>query len=218
MTVVSLAVRRKPKPNRVAYRPVSSRKRGPGIDAFSFVFSLFSIVLGLALTEVLGGLGKALQSRKKVKIGWLTPLLGLLIGLDVTSFWSVGWSVRSRISAHYLALMSGLFITGVYYLAARLAFPADPSEWPDFDRYYFEHKRMVIGGVIICNLMANMAQLALGFRLFGDALTIAETLGTYLFFSLIFVARTRRQNVLLLIVTSCMYPLFAVFSMQAGGY
>ena len=46
------------------------------MDAFNFAFSLFVIVLGLALTEVLGGMRKALQARRKIHIGWLVPLLG----------------------------------------------------------------------------------------------------------------------------------------------
>ena len=56
---------------------------------FEFVFSLFGLLLGLALAEVLGGLGTAIQSRRKVRIGWLTPLLGLVIALDLTSFWTI---------------------------------------------------------------------------------------------------------------------------------
>ena len=40
---------------------------------FEFVFSLFGLLLGLALAEVLGGFGTAIQHRRKVKIGWLTP-------------------------------------------------------------------------------------------------------------------------------------------------
>ena len=62
---------------------------------FEFVFSLFGLLLGLALAEVLGGFGTAIQSRKKVRIGWLTPLMALLVALDITSFWMIAWSVRT---------------------------------------------------------------------------------------------------------------------------
>lgn len=58
---------------------------------FDFVFTLFGLLLGLSLAEVLGGFGRALQKRRKVRIGWLTPLLGLVVLLDVSSFWLVAW-------------------------------------------------------------------------------------------------------------------------------
>ena len=69
------------------------------MDAFSFVFSLFSIVLGLALAEVMGGFGRALQSRRKIHIGWLSPLLGTIVAFDLTSFWALAWSVHDHIPA-----------------------------------------------------------------------------------------------------------------------
>jgi len=36
------------------------------MDAFNFVFSLFGLLLGLALAEVLGGFGTALDARREV--------------------------------------------------------------------------------------------------------------------------------------------------------
>ena len=55
---------------------------------FEFLFSLFSLLLGLSLVELISGLGRTLKAylhtdEKSVaisgyRIGWLTPLLGLL--------------------------------------------------------------------------------------------------------------------------------------------
>ena len=47
---------------------------------FEFTFSLFGLLLGLSLAELLGGFARSLQKRGKLKIGWLLPLLGLLGG------------------------------------------------------------------------------------------------------------------------------------------
>ena len=54
---------------------------------FEFVFSLYSLLFGLALAQVFAGFGNTLQERYKIRIGWLTPLLGLFVILDLTSFW-----------------------------------------------------------------------------------------------------------------------------------
>src|SRR5690348_17917551 len=105
------------------------------METFNFVFTLFGLLLGLALAEVIGGFGAALQERHKLRIGWLTPLLGVLVACDLTSFWSWAWDARAVVSAQYLVLLCALLITAIYYLAARLVFPHDREEWPDFDRY-----------------------------------------------------------------------------------
>ena len=67
------------------------------MDAFSFVFSLFGLLMGLALTEAISGFGKAVELRHKVRIGWLSPLIALLITFDITSLWLIAWQNRSAI-------------------------------------------------------------------------------------------------------------------------
>src|SRR4051812_19306019 len=117
------------------------RKTEARMDTFSLVFSFFGLLLGLALAEVLAGFGDALEYRHKVHIGWLTPLMGLIIALDLTTFWIIAWNVRAAIQPRYFVLMCGLILTSIYYLVARLVFPHEPNEWPDYDRYFFANKR-----------------------------------------------------------------------------
>ena len=107
------------------------------MTAFEFVFSLFGLLLGLSLAEVLGGLARTLKQWRTVRLGWLTPLLGLLVMLDLTSSWALAYSLKDEIPANFLTLVIGLFVTGLYYLAATLVFPDDASKWPDLDDYYF---------------------------------------------------------------------------------
>ena len=189
------------------------------MDAFSFVFTLFGLVLGLALTEVFGGFGAALQERHKIRIGWLTPLLGVVVALDLTSFWGSAWYSRKLVPAHPLVLQCALVITGIYYLAARLIFPHDRDEWPDYDVYYFEHRRWVIGGIIVCNVLLNVGQLALGhnpMKLREDQLVNA------LFFAelvALMTLRSRPANIAILALVAAAYPITAIISFmtQCGG-
>jgi len=64
------------------------------MNAFDFAFSLFAIVLGLSLVEVLTGFARALKRRRAVHLGWLTPMLAIFVMLDLTSFWGWMWSGR----------------------------------------------------------------------------------------------------------------------------
>ena len=124
------------------------------MDAFSFVFSLFGLLLGLALAETIGGFGKALELRHKIRIGWLSPLLGLGICFDIVSFWLIAWQNRAAFPVNFTSLAAGLVIFGIYYLIAQLVFPDDVERWPDLDEYYFIHRRWIIGGSYLCNLLA----------------------------------------------------------------
>jgi hypothetical protein len=114
------------------------------VSHFEFVFSLFGLLLGLSLAEVLGGAARTLKVRRRVRVGWLTPLLGLFVMLNLVSFWMGAWNAQALIPVAYPVLLIGLAITGLYYMGASLVFPADAEKWPDLDAYYFEHRRQVL--------------------------------------------------------------------------
>jgi len=125
------------------------------MSPFELVFAVYGLLLGLAIAEVLGGFSRALKLKrgtKAVRIGWLTPLLGVLVMLDLTSFWLLAWDAREQISANYATLVSVLAMVGIYYLAATLIFPDEPEEWPDFDDWYDKQNRLVIGGLLAANV------------------------------------------------------------------
>jgi len=125
------------------------------MSPFELVFAVYGLLLGLAIAEVLGGFSRALKLKRgtrAVRIGWLTPLLGVLVMLDLTSFWLLAWDAREQISANYATLVGVLTMVGIYYLAATLIFPDEPEEWPDFDDWYDKQIRLVIGGLLAANV------------------------------------------------------------------
>lgn len=186
------------------------------MDAFSFVFSLFGLLMGLALAEAIGGFGKALELRHKIHIGWLLPLLGLLITFDITAFWLIAWQHRAEIPVQFISLAAGLVIFGIYYLIAQLAFPDDVEEWPDLDAYYFKHKRWLLGGMYSCNLLA-MA----GLQLVGvDQLANSNQWIVFLAFTAGMAAAIflpgKRLNIAALLYQLMLYPLFDLAGVLSG--
>jgi hypothetical protein len=134
------------------------------MSPFELVFALFGLLLGLAIAEVLGGFARAVKLRRStrpVRVGWLTPLLGLFVVLDLTSFWVVAYGARDQLPANYLTLIAVSAIVGIYYLAASLIFPDDPGEWPDFDDHYDRQNRAVILGLLAANLGSAIGQIVL---------------------------------------------------------
>lgn len=138
--------------------------RGNAMSPFELVFAVYGLLLGLAIAEVLGGFSRALKLKRgarAIRIGWLTPLLGILVVLDLTSFWLLAWDARDQISADYPTLLAVLAMVGIYYLAATLIFPDEPEEWPDFDEWYDRQNRMVIGGLLTANVASWIGLIAL---------------------------------------------------------
>lgn len=123
------------------------------MDAFNFAFSLFAIILGLSLAKVLEGFARALKRRRTVHLGWLTPMLAVFVMLDLTSFWESGWATRKFLTPQYGMLLIGLVMCGLYYVAASIIFPGEFGDRDDFDEHYMEHRRQVLGAIMICDLM-----------------------------------------------------------------
>jgi hypothetical protein len=177
---------------------------------FEFVFSLFGLLLGLSLAEVLGGLARTLKQWRTVRLGWLTPLLGLLVMLDLCSSWALAYSLKDDIPGNFLTLVIGLFCVGLYFLAATLVFPDDTEKWPDLDAYYFEHKKMILAGMLASRVLARAAQFALGTA--GWAYFPAFAAFVVLALAAMF-ARGRAANITILVVFLSLYPAFAVLGL-----
>ncbi len=128
---------------------------------FEFFFSLFGLLFGFVLVEVLSGFVRTIKARKlspeakerRISVGWLTPLLALFVLLDISSYWSNLWDVRDRVPVGFDTIFGLLFITGVYYLAASLVFPDDAENWPHLDAWFWLHRRYVLGCILVVNLI-----------------------------------------------------------------
>jgi len=135
------------------------------MEPFELVFATIGLLLGLTITEVLGGFARVLKLKRSVRatvrVGLLTPLLGVFVILDLTTFWIRAWDLRAQFGANYPTLLGVLAVIGVYYLAASLIFPDEPEEWPDFDDWYDQHNRSVIGGLLAANMLALIGQIVL---------------------------------------------------------
>ena len=185
------------------------------MSPFELVFAVYGLLLGLAISEVLGGFSRALKLKRgtaAVRIGWLTPLLGALVMLDLSSFWLLAWNARDQIDANYVTLVCVLAMVGVYYLAATLIFPDEPEEWPDFDVWYDKQKRLVIGGLLLANVSswigagvlerlhpAPSSAIAAPPTPIADTLYEASGVAILALFAGLLLVRARRWNVAMLI-------------------
>lgn len=185
---------------------------GGNMSGFEFIFSLFGLLLGLALAEGLGGLARALKSRHKVRIGWPTALLGLFVTCDVVTFWMYGWGMRDLLPVNWPTLFGGFVVTGIYFVAASLIFPSEAEDWDDLDAHFDRHRRKVLAGVLIANIALLSAVIALvGMQTAGTLRTAITTWSFFPVSALAIATKNRRIVLACLVWLIALYPLSAVW-------
>ena len=128
---------------------------------FEFLALVVAIPLGLALVEIAQGLSTALRRRETIRIGWLTPLLALIILVHIGTAWFSLWKIRESFELSLETLQIGIFLAVLFYLTASFVFPDDPKPGTDLDDWFFRHRVFALGGTFA---------LLLAFRFFmGDA-------------------------------------------------
>ena len=183
------------------------------MDAFNFVFSLYSLLVGLALAVVLSGFAGALKKKPPVRIGWLTALLGIFMLLDVTSFWAGAWRARAWFAAEYGYLFISLLVTGLYYFAASLVFPdLDEAKTPaDFDAHYFQNRRRILLIVAFCNIFVFTWQDVLEIR----ELPLAWWLSVPTYFVLLTIAAITRSRAVSIVCLAGLIGIYVTFAAQS---
>lgn len=153
---------------------------------FDFAFTLVGLILGLAVTEVLSGLVRTMRKHDLRTVGWLTPMLGLVVICDLTTFWAMLWGFRGDMPNLFQAMGAGVIATSLYYVAASIVFPSDDT---DLDTHYFGYKRKVLGLVVAVNLPIMAYQIA------RWPLIIYLWSGAWLFLvGVAFAVRSKRAN------------------------
>jgi hypothetical protein len=160
---------------------------------------------------VLTGFARALNRRRIVHLGWLTPMAGIFVMLDLTGFWESSWASRGFVSPQYGYLLIGLFVSALYYLAASVIFPSEFGERADFDAHYLQHRRQVFGAVTICDLIQMGPVLIIRFHEIPGRVWVENVLQFSALVTCI-VSRSKRANIAALAVLTAIYVYTAVMS------
>ena len=123
------------------------------MSAFEFYFSFYGLALGLSVAVIATGLAAAIQHRSTIRIGWLTLLLALFVGLDIATFWDAAWHTFRDAPFSYGMLVIGLAIALVYFIAASLVFPHQIVDGLDLDQHFWANKKIVLLLTTVANAM-----------------------------------------------------------------
>ena len=124
------------------------------MTAFEFFFSFYGLLLGLSLAVIATGAATAIQHRRKLRIGWLTPLLAVFVALDVASFWDFAWTMYRDVPFSYGLLVASLVVAVVYFIAASLVFPHQIEDGMSLDDHFWANRKVVLLLTIAANVLS----------------------------------------------------------------
>ncbi len=112
------------------------------MDEFSYLSVLLSIIIGLAVTEILQGFRERMLARARIKEYWPTRLwAGTLLLVSAQTWWAM-FDLRNRHNWEFSQFLTLLGQAIALYLVAGLVFPKFPEkEVVDLREHYFAHRK-----------------------------------------------------------------------------
>lgn len=160
-----------------------------------YIAILVSIVVGLAMAEILQGFADVLRHRSTIRAYW--PLMAVAALILMMAIWTVRWLWLAEEQDSWtwgelgLALVPGFLI----FVMARLTFPQNQAS-TDLRAYYFEHSNVIWGLAALFVVMAEIRVLTLRVHVpESDAGAVAHALRLGAFSLCIVLAVSKRPRV-----------------------
>jgi hypothetical protein len=116
------------------------------MDTFSFLSVLFSVILGLALTQILKGFRALMLARSRVKVYWPALIWAVLLIFVVAQAWWGMFAMREFGAWTFAMYAIVVFQITLMYLVAGLTIPDIPAEGTfDMREAYFANRSWFFG-------------------------------------------------------------------------
>lgn len=129
------------------------------MSGFEYLFTFAGLLFGLALANLATGYADVWRDRTQRAIGPLTLLLGLVLVLSVCRQWLSIWGAREGLDPNAWTIFIVLFVAGPYVFLSQAMFPRTDDDWGSHDDYYFGHKRVLLGVLVISPLVSLITNL-----------------------------------------------------------
>ena len=181
------------------------------MDAIEIFFAAYGALLALAVGGLITRGARLIEHRAAIRIGWLTPLLMLLLLFDMASFLSAAWRTLGASEPGQRLVLACLGAAAAYNFATRLVVPTVVTDGLDLDAWYDRQKRYVLGALILGNLLGvELAQaIATGSLTIVAAhwtgLALVLNSAFYGMLVVLMLIRNRATNILLLATLNALY-------------
>lgn len=105
------------------------------MTSFEYASGLISIVIGLGLARILGGVGAFLRANVRDSTDWIAVTWCVVLGIAMLGWWMIGWQfLRPQPEISGANLFFWTFATALLYLAAYLLIPGIVESHSGADR------------------------------------------------------------------------------------
>jgi hypothetical protein len=119
------------------------------MDAFSYLSVLLSIILGLAIAQVLQGYRAILLARGRVRLSGPALIWSGLLLLFAAQAWWASFGLREREHWDFLSFAVILLQMILLYMLTAIVLPDVPAEQPiDLERHFERHRKAFFGFLI----------------------------------------------------------------------
>ncbi len=183
---------------------------------FEYVAVLISIIVGLALAQILRGFGRITTDKAGPKPYWVHLVWTFYLFFYITMFW--WWEFQLVSSQWSLSLYVVLIAYATLLFFASLVIQPSNLEGIDsFKDYYFEKRRVIYGtfiGINIWDVVDTLAKGVVHLTELGTVYVAGTALNLVLAIAAIFIANERFHQIVVVVLsatfTANMITLFAV--------
>ena len=132
---------------------------------FEFLMILISVVIGLALTELLTGVADLLRARSSVRFYWLHLLFQFGVFFALLQQWWESWDQVNVAEVDFGLVLLWLLPSVLLFLLAHLLYPR-PTANSDLEAYYYEQAPVLWSLVLLGALVGMAISILEGERMF----------------------------------------------------
>ena len=178
------------------------------MDPFSYLSVLVSIILGLAIQQVLQGYRALILSRRRIRF-YAPPLIwSVLLLAMVTQHWWASFGLAEREQWSFALFATILFQTALIYMMAAIVLPDIPADEPIDLRDHYYREAPAFFGISIAVILWSLFR---EYMLEGRLPEPLNLLFHGIFLGLAVIAATTRRARLHEVFALLMAVLFAAF-------
>jgi hypothetical protein len=160
-------------------------------NVFSYLTVLISIVLGLGIAHLLGGVARSVSRRKTTTFYWPTLVWILVLLILIIQVWWVDFSLNRQAHWTLPGFASTLLIPATLYFMSFLILP----ETSDMRETYFENRVWFFSLLVAVPLFGSLQQLLAEGHVHMDADTVTKGAGMILALGAIYFGTEKAQKI-----------------------
>lgn len=160
-------------------------------DVFSYLTVLISIVLGLGIAHLLGGLARSISHRATTSFYWPTMVWIVVLLILIVQVWWVDFSLSEQGHWTFAGFASTLLIPAALYVMAFLILP----ESHDMREAFFENRVWFFSLLVAVPVFGSLQQYLVEGHVHRDLDTLAKLLGVVLSAGAIYFGSERAQKI-----------------------